>query len=130
MGIEAVLTKLNLEYETITNNIINPYYFSDEPEGAGVNTNIEDGGDDMYDSGNCLNTNLTQLYVNMDNDGSDNDTARANSIPYTHSVSGSEGNGDYTNGWNNCGWQFIFWCWKSIFYKYVSRHVCNGSNWY
>ena len=97
MGIEAVLTKLNLEYETITENIINPYYFTDEPEGAGVNTNIEDGGDDMYDGGNCLNTNLTQLYVNVDNDGSDNDTARANSIPYTHSVSGSEGNGDYTN---------------------------------
>lgn len=97
MGIEAVLTKLNLEYETITNNIINPYYFSDEPDDEGVNTNISDGGDDMYDDANCLNTNLTQLYVNVDNDGSDNDTARANSIPYTHSVSGSEGNGDYTN---------------------------------
>jgi hypothetical protein len=97
MGIEAVLTKLNLEYETITENIINPYYFSDEPEDEGVNTNISDGGDDMYDDANCLNTNLTQLYVNMDNGGSDNDTARANSIPYTHSVSVSEGNGDYTN---------------------------------
>ena len=97
MGIEAVLTKLNLEYETITNNIINPYYFSDEPNDTGVNTNIADGGDDMYDDANCLNTNLTQLYVNVDNDDSDNDTARANSIPYTHSVSGSEGNGDYTN---------------------------------
>ena len=58
MGIEAVLTKLNLEYETITNNIINPYYFSDEPNDTGVNTNIEDGGDDMYDGGNYLNTNL------------------------------------------------------------------------
>ena len=97
MGIEAVLTKLNLEYETITNNIINPYYFSDEPNDTGVNTNISDGGDDMYDDANCLNTNLTQLYVNMDNGGSDNDTARANSIPYTHTVAGGEGGGDYTN---------------------------------
>lgn len=100
MGIEAVLTKLNLEYETITENIINPYYFSDEPDDTGVNTNINDGGGDMYDQANCLNTNLTQLYVNMDNNGSDNDTARANSIPYTHSVA-PENNPATSTDWDN-----------------------------
>jgi hypothetical protein len=100
MGIEAVLAKLNLEYETITNNIINPYYFSDEPNDTGVNTNINDGGDDMYDSANCLNTNLTQLYTDMKEGGSDDDTARANSIPYTHSVA-PENNPATSDDWNN-----------------------------
>jgi hypothetical protein len=33
----------------------------------------------------------------MDNDGVDNDTARANSIPYTHTVAVAEGSGDYTD---------------------------------
>ena len=99
LNIEAVLTKLNLGYEKVTENIINPYYFRDDPEDEGVNTNISDGGDDMYDDANCLNTNLTQLYANMDNGGSDNDTARENSIPYTHTVAGGEGGGggNYTD---------------------------------
>jgi hypothetical protein len=97
MGIEAVLTKLNLGYQTITENIINPYYFSDDPEQTGVDTNISGGGDDMYDDGNCLNTNLTQLYADMDNGGADDDTARENSIPYTHTLAGGEGSGNYTN---------------------------------
>ena len=97
LNIEAVLTKLNLGYEKVTENIINPYYFSDEPDDEGVNTNIADGGDDMYDDANCLNTNLTQLYADIDNNGADNDTARANSIPYTHTVAVAEGSGDYTD---------------------------------
>lgn len=97
LNIEAVLTKLNLGYEKITENIINPYYFSDEPDDTGVNTNINDGGDDMYDDANCLNTNLTQLYVDISNGNSDNDTVRGNSIYYTHSVAVTGGEGDYTN---------------------------------
>ena len=39
------------------------YYFNDKADGS---NNIDDGGDDMYDTGNILNTNL------------------ANEIPYTH----------------------------------------------
>ena len=47
-----------------------------------VSFGIRDGGDDMYDGGNFLNTNLTQAWEDVRED-----TANSGlSVPYTHSV--------------------------------------------
>lgn len=97
LNISSVLSKLNLRYQEIFDNIIDPYYFTDEPDDTGVNTNIDDGGSDMYDDANCLNTNLTQLYADLSDGNADNDTVRENSIYYTHTQAEAEGEGDYTN---------------------------------
>lgn len=51
---------------------------------------IDDGGSDMYDGGNALNTNLTQLYVDIKED---NINTTLN-IPYTHTQATSY-NDDY-----------------------------------
>lgn len=53
-----------------------------------VSFGINDGGDDMYDNGNFLNTNLTQLFEEAKEDN----TTRSLSIPYTHSVCPNEEN--------------------------------------
>lgn len=52
--------------------------FYDDSDGE-LNT-ISDGGDDMYDGGNALNTNLTQLYDDIKEDNYD----PLLNIPYTH----------------------------------------------
>ena len=98
LNLASVLANLNLRHEEVLNNIIDPYYFSDEPDDPdnGPYTNINDGGEDMYDEANCLNTNLTQLYDNIDND----DVSLSDSIPYTHTQA-PENNPDTSDDWNN-----------------------------
>lgn len=52
---------------------------------GGASQMIGDGGKDMYDDGNALNTNYTQLY-----DDAKEDTYNASlNIPYTHTQAGS-----------------------------------------
>jgi uncharacterized delta-60 repeat protein len=53
-----------------------------------VSFGINDGGDDMYDNGNFLNTNLTQSFE----DAQEDDVDRSLSIPYTHSACPNENN--------------------------------------
>lgn len=55
-------------------------FYDDNDGGANL---IGDGGNDMYDEGNCLNTNLTQLYADI-KDGNVNPSLN---IPYTHTQS-------------------------------------------
>jgi len=100
LNITTVLSSLNQRYQEVLDNVIDPYYFSDEPNDTGVNTNINDGGADMYDDANCLNTNLTQLYADISDGNADNDTVRGNSIPYTHTVTGND-NPETGNDWDN-----------------------------
>jgi hypothetical protein len=54
---------------------------------------ICDGDQDIFDTGNFLNTNLTQLYDNIKEDNVDEFLA----IPYTHTQASEEGNNDYIN---------------------------------
>ena len=49
---------------------------------------INDGGDDMYDGGNFLNTNLTQSWEDVQN----NSANRGLCIPYTHSACSNNNN--------------------------------------
>ena len=51
---------------------------------------IDDGGNDLYDQGNYLNTNLTQTYAQI----LDFDRNNENCIPYTHSASLSDNGAD------------------------------------
>lgn len=53
-----------------------------------VSFGISDGGDDMYDGGNFLNTNLTQSFEDAQEDNVDENS----SIPYTHSACLNEDN--------------------------------------
>ncbi|MCC6492345.1 MAG: hypothetical protein IT424_04930 [Pirellulales bacterium] len=49
-----VLGQLNANYATVTSQVPNLYFFSEGEFG----NSIDDGGGDMYDTGNVLNTNL------------------------------------------------------------------------
>lgn len=49
----------------------------------GASNMIDDGGDDMYDGGNALNTDLTQGYASIKEDNID----ASMNIPYTHTTS-------------------------------------------
>ena len=100
LNISGVLSSLNARHQEVLNNVTDPYYFSDEPDETGVNTNIDDGGGDMYDDANCLNTNLTQLYADLYDGNADTDTVRENSIPYTHTVTGND-NPETGDDWDN-----------------------------
>ena len=89
--LDGVLINLNLNYDLVTELIPNVYHFWDDTTfvgaGEGVETyrGIEDGGDDMYDGANYMNTNLTQLYVDVKDGEVDNyDNKALASIPYTH----------------------------------------------
>jgi hypothetical protein len=77
-NIETFLSRMNSCYEQVTNLIPNIVYFTDE--GGSNPTYINDGCDDMYDSGNMYNTNLTQLYIDIEGDNYN----EVLSIPYTH----------------------------------------------
>lgn len=95
--IQSALDSLNSRYQEIVDLIPDPYYFSDEPELTlgGKNFGIVDGGDDMYDGANFLNTDLTQSYASLENVGLDGEGGA--SIPITHTPAGAEGSGNYTN---------------------------------
>lgn len=93
---EYSITELrsNLGNETVACNLIlrsvitGINFFYDENDGEFAM--ISDGGGDMYDGGNALNTNYTQLYDDIKEDNQ-NDTLN---IPYTHTQATSNGD-DY-----------------------------------
>jgi hypothetical protein len=95
--IQDALTRLNTRYQEIVELIPNPYYFTDEKEiiSDGKSFGISDGGDDMYDGGNLLNTELTQTYTSLLANGFDG--GGEFSIPITHTPAPNEGEGDYTD---------------------------------
>lgn len=95
--IQSALDSLNSRYQEIVNLIPDPYYFSDEAETTqdGKNYGIADGGDDMYDGANFMNTELTQTYESLLDSGLDGDGEF--SIPITHTPASEEGTGDYTD---------------------------------
>lgn len=87
--IDLALSKLNFRYNEVTSLVPNIYLFWDDytlgGEPYGPMPGIENGGDDMYDGGNYLNTNLTNLYDTVKGGEIDNDSnLAAASIPYTH----------------------------------------------
>lgn len=95
--IQNALEQLNLRYQEIVDLVPNPYYFTDEPDITqdGKSYGISDGGDDMYDGANFMNTELTQSYESLQADGLNGDGEF--SIPITHTPAPGEGEGDYTN---------------------------------
>ena len=93
--LQTALEALNERYLEITDLIPNKYFFSDEPDDTDgpLSFGIQDGGGDMYDGANNIDTNLTQDWADVqENDGTDTD-----SIPITHTPAGAEGEGDYTS---------------------------------
>ncbi|HEY3405977.1 MAG TPA: S8 family serine peptidase [Ohtaekwangia sp.] len=62
-SLEAQLNSLNTNYQNITSSIPSRYDFY---EGES-NYYISDGGNDMYDGGNYLTTNLASQYINYTN---------------------------------------------------------------
>jgi hypothetical protein len=58
-----VLDNLNADFTSVTDLIPNKYIFAYD----GDNNNIDDGGNDMYDDGNFLNTNLSSKIPYSDN---------------------------------------------------------------
>lgn len=93
--LQTALEALNERYTEITDLIPNKYYFTDEHEDTadGKFFGIDDGGDDMYDGANLIDTNLTQDWAVVQ----DNDGVGIDSIPITHTPAGAEGEGDYTS---------------------------------
>ncbi len=56
--LSEILNNLNTNNSVITSGIPNPYNFSLDGPGGASSTYIADGGNDMFDVGNVLNTNL------------------------------------------------------------------------
>ena len=85
-AIDELLTNLNEGYSSITTFVANKFNFTDESGNPSWFNAINDGGIDMYDGGNLINTNLTHSYDSSKNNASLNFTTptRWNVIPYTH----------------------------------------------
>lgn len=99
----SILTALNAGYNDVIALITNRYNFTDEPIGntAANNAQITDGGIDMYDNGNILNTNLSNSYANVRLGGYA--TRLATSLQYTHTKQSTTtfsftGNGTVNSG--------------------------------
>lgn len=93
--IDLALSKLNFRYNEVTSLVPNIYLFWDDytthNETGNPLPGINDGGDDMYDGGNYLNTNLTNSYDIIKNSNvDDNGQLAAASIPYTHTQADNE----------------------------------------
>jgi hypothetical protein len=93
--IDLALSELNFRYNEVTSLVPNIYLFWDDctfgGEQYGPMPGINDGGDDMYDGGNYLNTNLTNLYDIVKGGEVDIDSnLAAASIPYTHTQADNE----------------------------------------
>lgn len=92
LDLEQLKSNLGICYEDVTNLFPTITYFTDQ--GYGNSTNIGNGCNDMYDTGNSFNTNLTQPYSVAKQDNLDFDA----SIPYTHTQdNGSADECGYTN---------------------------------
>lgn len=63
----AILTKLNANYSNITSQIPGRYTFAMDGSGGVNATSINDGGNDMYDGGNFISTNVTSNISYTDN---------------------------------------------------------------
>jgi hypothetical protein len=92
--IDDALSKLNSRHAEVTALVPNIYLFWDDytihEEGDPL-PGIEDGGDDMYDGANYMNTNLTNSYDTVKGgEIDDNDVLAAASIPYTHTQPDNE----------------------------------------
>lgn len=94
--IESALASMNLRYSEVTNLIPNIYNFWDDytttdEDDSPILSGINDGGDDMYDGGNYMNTNLTQDWEIIKESGVDDDGPLAQaSILYTHTQSDND----------------------------------------
>jgi hypothetical protein len=92
--IDDALTELNSRYFEVTALVPNIYLFWDDyttDEDDNPMPGINDGGDDMYDGANYMNTNLTNLYDTIKGGEIDNeDILAAASIPYTHTQPDNE----------------------------------------
>ncbi|MEM9023918.1 MAG: DUF1573 domain-containing protein [Bacteroidota bacterium] len=84
LSLDSVLARLNRNATTITDEIPNRFDFSDGIFG----TVIPDGGGDMYDSGNDLNTNLTTTIFYSDNTVLANAGFGTNGRYFTRKVTG------------------------------------------
>lgn len=78
--IDTALSNLNANYSNIVSLIPNKYNFTDEPTTS--STSILDGGNDMYDTANVMNTNRTHAYSTVRLNGFS--TRLTTSIPYVH----------------------------------------------
>lgn len=92
--IDKALTNINSRYAEVTSLVPNIYYFWDEDSDGYLN-GIGNGGDDMYDGANYMNTNLTQLWEDIVTD--DQDAALC--IPYTHTQ--AENDSDFPDQYLN-----------------------------
>ena len=86
---------LRSRYEEVTALVPNIYLFWDDHTNGGdpygPMPGINDGGDDMYDGANYMNTNLTAIWDDIKNGDIDNDDIlAAASIPYTHTQADNE----------------------------------------
>ena len=102
--IDSALSFMNSRYSEVTNLVPDLYSFWDDyithwDDNSPILTGIEDGGDDMYDSGNFMNTNLTQNWDDIKEGEIDDDGPLAQaSIPYTHTQADNEdGDNEYYN---------------------------------
>lgn len=87
---------MNSRYSEVTNLVPNLYYFWDdyiigEDEEIPIFSGINDGGDDMYDGANFMNTNLTQNWEDIKEGEVDYDDLKSRtSIQYTHTQADNE----------------------------------------
>ena len=94
--IDSALSFMNSRYSEVTNLVPDLYSFWDDyvvsdEDGSPILTGINDGGDDMYDGANYMNTNLTQDWDDIKEGQIDNDEPLAQaSIPYTHTQADNE----------------------------------------
>ena len=93
--VDSALEALKSNFALITSMIPYIYYFYDDvttvESGDPTYRGINDGGDDMYDGANYLNTNLTNLFATIDGGAIDgNDETAMASIRYTHTQSVDE----------------------------------------
>ena len=91
--IETALSNMNTRYSEVTALVPNIYNFWDDyVTGEGpILTGIEDGGDDMYDGGNFMNTNLTANWDDIKEGQIDGEESlEMASILYTHTQASNE----------------------------------------
>ena len=92
--IDSALSKLNSRYSEVTALVPDIYLFWDD-DADGYFNGISGGGDDMYDDGNFMNTNLTQSWDDVRTNDQDEELC----IPYTHTQAESDSDlpDQYTN---------------------------------
>lgn len=92
--IESALAALNLRWAEVTSLVPNRYCFWDDyvtTDSGPTFTGINDGGDDMYDGANFINTNLTADWDEIKEGGSDDGGPLTQaSVQYTHTQADNE----------------------------------------